>query len=255
MVTPTRIMLGGPDEEVKNRVTRRNRFHNRLCFIRVRFRDEDGRQLANLPHISHHDIHKRYGEVTNCGLLIAGKHYTYLGFSQATLREHSAWFVENTAEVNYATVINSLGSLQDIRSPRLCAAQIGQALTETPAMFILKNSEILWKPEEDSTTDQHFYNYHTNIGTISPSAYTTIKRHLGRHYHLGFLQIIWGGAKGMLSVAHNPPRSMKNRRNLRLITIRNSMAAFDSSKEKQLEICNVINLPSPMCLDRPVCRD
>lgn len=89
-VTPTRITLHGPEMEPNNRILRKFPNHHDY-FIRVQFCDENGQDLYFNPRISYDDIFTRFKNVMKRGIEIAGRTYTFLGFSHSSLRSHSVW--------------------------------------------------------------------------------------------------------------------------------------------------------------------
>lgn len=89
-VTPSRITLHGPELEAKNRVLRKYPNHHQF-FIRVQFCDENGQDLFFSARINYNAIWARFKRVLSTGIQIAGRTYSFLGFSHSSLRSHSAW--------------------------------------------------------------------------------------------------------------------------------------------------------------------
>lgn len=90
MVTPTRTTLHGPELVPNNRILRKfPRHHDH--FIRVQFCDENGQDLHYNPRVNYDDIYTRFKGVLERGIQIAGRIYTFLGFSHSSLRSHSVW--------------------------------------------------------------------------------------------------------------------------------------------------------------------
>lgn len=89
-VTPSRITLHGPELEAKNRILRKFPEHHEF-FIRVQFCDENGLDLYFNPKINSDEVYSRFEHVLKGGLQIAGRTYSFLGFSHSSLRSHSAW--------------------------------------------------------------------------------------------------------------------------------------------------------------------
>ena len=134
-VTSTGIYLFGPEQESNNRILRKYSSHHD-SFIRVQFCDEDGRQLYFGPKISSHHIFSRFRKILEEGIQIAGRTYSFLGFSHSSLRAQSCWFVapfidDKYGLQDYEDVIQGLGNFSLIRSPAKCAARIGQAFSDT----------------------------------------------------------------------------------------------------------------------------
>lgn len=90
-VTPSRITLHGPELEAKNRILRKYPNHHEY-FIRVQFCDENGQDMNIFnPKIIHDEVWSRYKRIMGNGIQIAGRTYSFLGFSHSSLRSHSAW--------------------------------------------------------------------------------------------------------------------------------------------------------------------
>lgn len=253
MVTPTRVILSGPEAESKNRVLRM--FHDRTdYFLRVTFTDEDGMDLSFNPRVSNDYVYDHYRSVLKQGIEIAGRRFSFLGFSHSSLRSHSAWFmapfVDNRmGRQDYATVLNSLGDFRDIRIPAKCAARIGQAFSETPYAVPLNENGIVIRYIEDvkSSIDQSRV-FSDGVGTISMSAleevWTAIPLSLGSPT---CIQIRLGGVKGMLS--------LDTRLTNKEICIRpESMMKFPSRDFKELGICETAARPLKLVLNRQMIK-
>lgn len=90
-VTPSRITLHGPELEANNRILRKYPNHHEY-FIRVQFCDENGQDMNIFnPKLNHDDVWTRFKRILNDGIDIAGRRYSFLGFSHSSLRSHSAW--------------------------------------------------------------------------------------------------------------------------------------------------------------------
>lgn len=91
-VTPGRITLHGPELEANNRILRKYPNHHEY-FIRVQFCDENGQDMNIFnPKLNHDEIWSRFKRILNVdGIKIAGRTYSFLGFSHSSLRSHSAW--------------------------------------------------------------------------------------------------------------------------------------------------------------------
>lgn len=89
-ISPTRIMLRGPEIEPQNRILRKfPRYHDR--FIRVQFCDENGEELFFPLHQDYSIIFKRFEDIMTRGISIAGRTFSFLGFSHSSLRSHAVW--------------------------------------------------------------------------------------------------------------------------------------------------------------------
>ncbi|TQV91673.1 RNA-dependent RNA polymerase [Cordyceps javanica] len=252
-VTPTRIVLSGPDAESKNRVLRM--FHDRTdYFLRVTFTDEDGSDLSFNPRVSNDYIYDHYRSVMKQGIEVAGRRFSFLGFSHSSLRSHSAWFmapfVDNRmGRQDYATVLSSLGDFSGIRIPAKCAARIGQAFSETPYAVSLRGGSIVINYIEDvhSAVDNSRV-FSDGVGTISQGAledfWAVLPLNLGSPT---CVQIRVAGIKGMLSL---DPRLLGKQ-----ICIRaESMMKFPSHDFVEIGICEVAAKPLRLVLNRQMIK-
>ncbi|GAB1313705.1 RNA-dependent RNA polymerase [Madurella fahalii] len=249
VVTPARITLHGPEMEAKNRVLRKYPNHVDY-FLRVQFCDENGQDLFFSAKVSLDAIYSRFKDVLGKGIMIAGRVYTFLGFSHSSLRAHSLWL---SAPFMYQgqlqipeSIITNLGKFEDIMSPARRAARIGQAFSETPFSVSLDANGI--QVIEIPDVERNGRVFSDGVGTISPGAAEAIYEVLpeSKGYPTCF-QIRWAGAKGMLSV---DPSLEGN-----TICIRpNSMVKFKSDDQVNLEICDVASKPMPMVLNRQLIK-
>lgn len=97
-VTPSRITLHGPELEAQNRILRKFPDHHEY-FIRVQFCDENGLDLFFNPKVNYDVVYDRFRHVLRNGIQIAGRTYSYLGFSHSSLRSHSAWVSPHVTSV------------------------------------------------------------------------------------------------------------------------------------------------------------
>lgn len=89
-VTPTRVTLHGPELEANNRILRKFPNHHEY-FVRVQFCDENGQDLFFNPGVSNEEVYERFKRIFRDGVEIAGRHYSFLGWSHSSLRSHSVW--------------------------------------------------------------------------------------------------------------------------------------------------------------------
>ncbi|CAG8976040.1 hypothetical protein HYALB_00010321 [Hymenoscyphus albidus] len=133
-VTAAGISLWGPEAENNNRVLRKYSGHHEF-FLRVQFSDEDGNRLAFSKNTSNKPIFDRFQKILDDGISIAGRQFSFLGFSHSSLRSQSCWFMAPFAHegslLYYKQVISGLGDFKNIRIPARCAARIGQAFSDT----------------------------------------------------------------------------------------------------------------------------
>lgn len=248
VVTPARITLHGPELEAKNRVLRKYPDHVDH-FLRVQFCDENGQDLFFNAKISLDAVYDRFKAVLENGIMIAGRVYTFLGFSHSSLRAHSLWlsapFVYQGRPHLSEFIITNLGKFETIKSPARRAARIGQAFSETPFSVSLDANEIQVIKVPDVERNGRVFS--DGVGTMSLGAAEAIYEVLPESKGLPTcFQIRWAGAKGMLSV---DPSLEGN-----TICIRPSMLKFESDDRVNLEICDVASKPMPMVLNRQLIK-
>jgi len=247
-VTPTRITFHGPDLEPRNRVLRKFPQHTDY-FLRVQFCDESGSDLFFNANISLDNIYARFKSVLGAGIPVAGRRYTFLGFSHSSLRSHSAWlsapFIYET-EMHFAEkIIRGLGDFGKIKSPARRAARIGQAFSETPWSVPLDDCGITVRKILDVSRNGRVFS--DGVGTISQEAVEEVYSIIpaAKHDATAF-QVRWAGAKGMLS--------LDTQLSGRVVCMRDSMIKFDSQDGAALEICDVASKPIRMVLNRSVVK-
>ncbi|PNH38819.1 hypothetical protein VD0004_g8035 [Verticillium dahliae] len=249
-VTPTRITLHGPAYEPMNRILRKFPDHAEY-FMRVQFCDENGDDIFLSAKVSNDHIYNRFRRVLQSGIQIAGRVYSFLGFSHSSLRSHSAWFsapfVDKTGQLqSYVNIIKSLGDFEHIRIPAKCAARIGQAFSETTSSVSLVDHGIVCQFIPDVKYGNRVFS--DGVGTISRDALETIWPHLPRMESLPTcLQIRWGGVKGMLSLDSRLPGRVMNIR-------QESMLKFPSTDLDNLGICGAASRPLRMVLNRQMIK-
>ena len=91
-ITPTSMFLDGPFIEKSNRVIRRYNQMNQENFLRVEFRDENNLRYRFDKDVDGAGFVKtRIGPIMREGLVIAGRKFHFLAYSQSALKEHSVW--------------------------------------------------------------------------------------------------------------------------------------------------------------------
>lgn len=133
-ITPSGVYLFGPEPENNNRVLRKYSGHHEY-FMRVQFNEEDGDRLSFNRSTSNKPIFARFQKILDEGISIAGRQFSFLGFSHSSLRSQSCWFmapfVHEGGLLYYKGLISGLGDFENIRIPARCAARIGQAFSDT----------------------------------------------------------------------------------------------------------------------------
>ncbi|EFX06378.1 RNA-dependent RNA polymerase [Grosmannia clavigera kw1407] len=250
-VTPTRILLYGPEFEKKNRVLRK--FPNQHdCFIRVQFCDENGDSLRLLGRrTSYEKVYKRFIDIMKNGIQIVGRTYKFLGWSHSSLRAHSMWFtapfIDDTGRLQtHLTIISTLGDFAGIRSPAKCAARIGQAFSETPYAVPLSEHKISVMLVDDVKSKDGKHVFSDGVGTISLDAAAAVWKYVPKSKrNPTCFQVRYAGAKGMLSLDTRLQGSQ--------ILLRPSMIKFESNETENLEICDVAKA-MPLYLNRQMIK-
>jgi hypothetical protein len=125
-VTPTGILLRGPDWGVSNRILRKYTTRTEY-FMRVFFADEDGLSVFHDPRASQEHVYERFRSVLQNGISVGGRTFQFLGFSHASLRSHQAWFMapfeSDGIVVRARDIIRDLGDFTHIHCSAKCAAR------------------------------------------------------------------------------------------------------------------------------------
>lgn len=179
VITPTGTYLEGPSPEPTNRVLRRYGDHIDN-FVRVLFKEEDGSSVRYDPRASQYAIyHERFKSVLDGVVIIAGRGFSFLGFSHSSLRSQACWFMApifRKDKFAYSPqILKELGNFSSIRTPAKCAARIGQNFTDTNSTVDLKPSSVSMMP----TVERNGRDFSDGVGTISGETLARIWRVYG----------------------------------------------------------------------------
>ncbi|KAF2007959.1 rna-dependent rna polymeras-like protein [Amniculicola lignicola CBS 123094] len=246
VVTPTSLILRGPDMATPNRVLRRFSEYSEY-FLRVSFADEDGRSIFP-GHSDCAKVYDRFGRIGFNGLHIAGRRYGFLGFSHSSLRDQTAWFMapflHGGKTILASDIIKSLGDFNDFRCVAKCAARIGQAFSDTMFAIPLPAEEVgVIEGMADVERDGRCFS--DGCGTISQALLERVWKGLPRDRRAAkptVLQIRYKGAKGVVSLDTNLVGEQ--------LCLRQSMIKFDAGADwRDLEICDASYSPLHMFLN------
>jgi hypothetical protein len=245
-VTPTGIVLRGPDWGVSNRVLRKYRNHTEY-FMRVFFADEDGLSVFYDPRASQDTVYARFSKVLREGIRVAERNYEFLGFSHSSLRYHQAWFMAPFSHDGMILcardVIQDLGDFTRIHCSAKCAARIGQAFSDT--IFAVPIPEAAYVTEEKNDVKRNGYTFSDGCGSISLSLLQKVWRALPpdrRTARPTILQIRYRGAKGVVSLDTSLPGEQ--------LHIRQSMTKYIAKEGwRDLELCGAAYKPLQMFLN------
>lgn len=245
-VTPTGLVLRGPEWGVSNRVLRRYA-KNTESFMRVFFADEDGLSVFHDPRSSQEDVYMRFRDVLRKGITIAGRTFEFLGFSHASLRYHAAWFMapfhEDGVLICARDVIQGLGDFSNIHCSAKCAARIGQAFSDTVNAVRVPDDAYVIETKDDVVRNGRTFS--DGCGTISEALLQRVWRYLPpdrRSKRPTVLQIRYRGAKGVLS--------LDNALLGEQLHIRKSMTKYVAGEGwRDLELCGAAYRPLSMFLN------
>lgn len=180
-VSPTGIYLDGPNPEAKNRVLRKYSAYSNH-FLRVRFIEETGDMMMYDMSSNLDDIFQgRFREVLRDGIIIAGRHYSFLGFSHSSLRSRTCWFMapfeDNGEVITVASLIPRLGDFSHIKSPAKFAARLGQTFSDTLTSIPIETHLVKKLPD----VERNGRVFSDGCGTISKEILKMIRPHYPRH--------------------------------------------------------------------------
>jgi hypothetical protein len=242
-VTPTGVYLEGPEPEVSNRVLRLYKDHSDH-FMRVTFTDEDGEPVHYDGRFDQKGVYARFKTFLESGYSIAGRSFTFLGFSHSSLRSQTCWFMApldlGQRVLSAPELIRNLGDFGHIRSPARCAARIGQAFTDTTGTVEVEAGiQVALRDVERNGRC-----FSDGCSTISLELLQKVWRVYGSRRTLKpvILQIRFAGVKGVVSLDSRLVGDQFN--------IRPSMIKFTGSGSTTLEVCGAAWRPLPMVLNR-----
>ncbi|KAL1800749.1 hypothetical protein ACET3X_001091 [Alternaria dauci] len=245
-VTPTGILLRGPDWGTSNRILRKYATHSEY-FMRVFFADEDGLSVFHDPRASQDTVYERFRTVLRDGISVAGRTFHFLGFSHASLRNHQAWFMapfeKDGIFIRAGDVIRDLGDFTHIHCSAKCAARIGQAFSDT--MFSVQIPSTAFVTETKDDVVRNGRTFSDGCGTISLELMSKVWKALPpdrRRLRPTILQIRYRGAKGVLSLDQSLPGEQ--------LHVRKSMTKYIANETWQaLELCGAAYKPLQVFLN------
>ncbi|TRM65783.1 RNA dependent RNA polymerase-domain-containing protein [Schizophyllum amplum] len=260
IVTPTTMYLEGPFPERSNRIIRGYDAKHHDCFLRVSFVEEGRLQYRFDREVDGRAfIRDRIGTLLKQGLVIGGREFEFLAYSQSALKEHAVWFVRpfrpdgQRTKVTAATIISGIGNFEN-SNDRFCparyAARLSQAFTATDASVFVEPDEIF--PLDDISTRDGAYHFTDGVGTMSREmardTWTELRRTRKRAKkskgNPAAFQIRFMGSKGMLSVDYKLSG--------RAVCLRPSMIKFEAPDSSNLEIARAFDRPGKYYLNRPL---
>jgi len=192
-------------------------------------------------------VYSRFREILYDGLNLAGRKYSFLGFSNSSLRYHAAWFMapflDNDRLVTAKDVIKELGDFLHIQCSAKCAARIGQAFTDTIHAITIPTDAYVTESKAD--VKRHGRCFSDGCGTISLELLRVIWKRLPperRRLMPTILQIRYRGAKGVISLDSTLPGQQ--------LYIRQSMTKYPAAETwRDIEICGAAYRPLRLYLN------
>lgn len=203
-------------------------------FVRVLFRDENGRKLsASQIMLSMTPVFQKLSWLIKDGLDVCGHKFELLAMSSSQLRNHGCWFYLSNAARAW------LGDFSSIKNVAKFVARLGQSLSasvefkEEENGVQLANIEFQEIPDirryrlkEDRTVE---YNFTDGIGCISPELMASISSQFGMAVVPSALQVRIGGYKGVVAVY---PEIKEKFRTGASLLLRPSLKKFESPHPK-----------------------
>ncbi|KAA1087671.1 hypothetical protein PGT21_035256 [Puccinia graminis f. sp. tritici] len=250
-ITPTRLSLQGPQIEQSNSILRL--YQQTENFLRVSLADETGHRLRASREVEiHHLLRNRYRPFLTKGMILCGRKFEFLGYSNSALKDHQAWFVcpfyKGDQLVTAASIRAKLGDFSKvIRIPARYMARIAQAFTSTRRSLTLRPSEVTRMDD----VERNGSCFTDGVGTISKDLVDEVHRVLNvgnirKSISSTCYQIRLGGFKGMLSL--DPTLKGK------VVRMRPSMDKFDAPDSLTLDIAGTFTKPLVAYLNRPLIK-
>lgn len=228
-VTPTTIYVNTPSVEISNRTIRAFSYLDDR-FLRVRFQDEDfyGRLFTQRDN-ANNAVLLRIKRTFKRGIIIGGRRYEFLGWSNSQFKENGAYFFAPTTSISTDDVRKWMGVFDEIRNPAKYASRLGQCFSTTRAITSIgKEPKVTKIP--DIIRNGHCFT--DGVGKMSPFLAQMIGQadaSRGAEYP-SLVQFRMGGCKGVLVI--DPGLTGKS------VHIRPSQEKFQTDYSG-LEICEV----------------
>lgn len=210
VITPTTMYVKTPTVELTNRVLRR---YSDLKdnFLRVQFTDEItfGKIWSDQTKKSD-ELYLQVYRILRNGIVVGGRHFHLLAWSNSQFREHGAFFFCPTPHVTCDDIRDWMGDLKHIRSVGTFAARMGQCFTTTRHVGGISVPKI--KPISDIKTEKDHndkfgkeWTFTDGSGKISPFYAQMIAHDHNLADTPSCLQVRIAGVKGILVVWPDVP--------------------------------------------------
>lgn len=206
VVTPTGIIFKTPGVELTNRVLRQySDVTDR--FLRVQFTDEltFGKIWSDQGSAKSDELYDRVWRVLTNGIVVGGRHYKILAWSNSQFREHGAFFFSANDHVTCDDIREWMGDLTHIRSVGKFAARMGQCFTTTRQVRGISVPTITTINDVNRGKDGKVWNFTDGVGKISAFIAAMITHEQNLPDTPSCFQFRMGGCKGVLVVWPDVP--------------------------------------------------
>ncbi|KAH6941071.1 hypothetical protein HPB50_013214 [Hyalomma asiaticum] len=249
IATPSSFILLPPEVHGQNRVLRS--FDPEYA-LRVTFRDDNHDYLSHTLMFNQNVdeiLEATVASVLRGGVIIAGRHYRYLGSSASQLRDHGVWLYTKDGNGKSVQDIRAwIGDVHQIPNVGYKMARMGQCFSSTEETVHVPLDSGVKQDLPDIVGGKHPqsgnpYVFSDGIGMISRSLMEKVCKQLGLEELPSAIQIRYAGYKGVLCM--NPELQGDQ------LLLRESMRKFHCSTSDSLEIVQV-SAPRTVYLNRPL---
>ena len=197
-ITPTTMHAATPLVETSNRIVRQYAA-NQERFLRVKFADEKNEGRINSQMGGQFDrVFERIRRAMLQGIVVAGRYYRFLAFGNSQFREHGAYFVAPSADMDPDRMRRAMGSFEGIKSVSKFNARHGQCFSTTRKVYTgVRIVEI-------DDVERNGYCFTDGVGKISIFLAQMSSQELGLPNsfddHPSLFQFRLAGCKGVLAV-------------------------------------------------------
>nr|XP_023929325.1 probable RNA-dependent RNA polymerase 1 [Quercus suber]POE89556.1 rna-dependent rna polymerase 1 [Quercus suber] len=231
-VTPSKVYFCGPEVNLSNRVLR-NYPEDIDNFLRVSFVDEDldklhATVLSSCASSANGErqtgIYDRILSILRNGIVIGGKKFEFLAYSNSQLRENSVWMFASRTGLTAANIREWMGDFREIRNVAKYAARLGQSFSSSRETVSISRHEVENIPDVEIERKGIPYCFSDGIGKISAELAREVAAKCGLENSVpSAFQIRYGGYKGVVAV--DPTSSKK-------LSLRKSMCKYKSENIK-----------------------
>lgn len=208
VITPTTMYVKTPTVELTNRILRQySDLKDR--FLRVQFTDEltFGRIWSDQVSKKSDELYLHVHRVLRNGIIVGGRHFHLLAWSNSQFREHGAFFFCPTPHVTCDDIRNWMGDLKHIKSVGKFAARMGQCFTTTRQVSGISIPKIVLISDIKKDINGREWTFTDGAGKISPFYAQMIAHDHNLIDTPSCLQVRIAGVKGILVVWPDVPPS------------------------------------------------